>query len=362
MVETALSWIGGRAVINSVNLEEGDDPGTRLDSFLTLAKEFGAAVVCTCIDDRGPGPDGRLEGAGRHRHPRHRRRALRTPSPGPDVRRPRPPPVHGHGGEQARTASRPSKASGASRPSCPGSTPSSVSPTSRSASTRRPVRSSTPSSSTSASRPGWMRPSSMPPRSCPCPRSTIGPDEVCLDLVYDRRHDGYDPLTELLALFEGVSASPASPTRTASDWTVERRLEHRIVDGDRNGHRGRSRRGHGRRAHAAGHHQRFPAGRHEDGGRTVRLGRDAAAVRPRLGRDHEVGGGLSRALHGEGRPGRQGHHGAGHRQGRRARHRQEPGRHHPDQQRLHGEEPRDQGGDHRHGGAPSRSARPTPSG
>jgi len=53
VVETALSWIGGRAVINSVNLEEGDEPGTRLDSFLTLAKEFGAAVVCTCIDTEG---------------------------------------------------------------------------------------------------------------------------------------------------------------------------------------------------------------------------------------------------------------------------------------------------------------------
>ena len=53
VVETALSWIGGRAVINSVNLEDGDEPGTRLDTFLTLAKEFGAALVCTCIDTEG---------------------------------------------------------------------------------------------------------------------------------------------------------------------------------------------------------------------------------------------------------------------------------------------------------------------
>src|SRR3984885_7742866 len=53
VVETALSWIGGRAVINSVNLEDGDEPGTRLDAFLTLAKEFGAALVCTCIDTEG---------------------------------------------------------------------------------------------------------------------------------------------------------------------------------------------------------------------------------------------------------------------------------------------------------------------
>ena len=53
VVETALSWIGGRAILNSVNLEEGDAAGTRLDSFLTLAKEYGAAVVCTCIDTEG---------------------------------------------------------------------------------------------------------------------------------------------------------------------------------------------------------------------------------------------------------------------------------------------------------------------
>jgi 5-methyltetrahydrofolate--homocysteine methyltransferase len=59
--------------------------------------------------------------------------------------------------------------------------------------------------------------------------------EVCLDLVYDRRHDGYDPLTELLALFEGVSASAGVAQEDRSGWTVERRLEHRIIDGDRNG-------------------------------------------------------------------------------------------------------------------------------
>ena len=49
----ALEWIGGRPILNSVNLEEGDEPGTRLDTFLRLAREFGAAVVCTCIDEEG---------------------------------------------------------------------------------------------------------------------------------------------------------------------------------------------------------------------------------------------------------------------------------------------------------------------
>ncbi len=35
VAEAALQWIGGRPVLNSVNLEDGDAPGTRLDRFLT---------------------------------------------------------------------------------------------------------------------------------------------------------------------------------------------------------------------------------------------------------------------------------------------------------------------------------------
>ena len=110
------------------------------------------------------------------------------------------------------TASRPSRASGGSRPSCPASTPSSGSPTSRSASTRPPARSSTRSSSTSASRPASTRPSSTPRKILPLSKIDERAREVCLDLIYDRRRDGYDPLSELLAIFEGVSASTAAAT------------------------------------------------------------------------------------------------------------------------------------------------------
>ena len=53
VAETALAWLGGRAILNSVNLEEGAAEGTRLDTFLNLAREFGAAVVATCIDEEG---------------------------------------------------------------------------------------------------------------------------------------------------------------------------------------------------------------------------------------------------------------------------------------------------------------------
>ena len=58
--------------------------------------------------------------------------------------------------------------------------------------------------------------------------------EVCLDLVYDRRRDGYDPLQELLALFEGVKVSEAAADDHA-DWPVDKRLSQRIIDGNRNG-------------------------------------------------------------------------------------------------------------------------------
>ena len=65
VIETALQWIGGRAILNSVNLEDGDAPGTRLDRFLSLAREYGAAVVCTCIDEEGQArtPEWKLQAA-----------------------------------------------------------------------------------------------------------------------------------------------------------------------------------------------------------------------------------------------------------------------------------------------------------
>ena len=42
-------------------------------------------------------------------------------------------------------------------------------------------------------------------------------------------------MSELLAIFEGVSASSAAAMEDRSGWPVDRRLEHRIIDGDRNG-------------------------------------------------------------------------------------------------------------------------------
>jgi 5-methyltetrahydrofolate--homocysteine methyltransferase len=57
VIEAGLQWLGGKAILNSVNLEDGDAPGTRLDRFLSMAADYGAAVVCTCIDEQGQARD-----------------------------------------------------------------------------------------------------------------------------------------------------------------------------------------------------------------------------------------------------------------------------------------------------------------
>ena len=103
-----------------------------------------------------------------------------------------------------------------------------------SGSSPRPATCSTACSCTSAARPGSTPRSCTRRASCRCTRSTTAPREVALDLIYDRRRDDYDPLTEFMALFEGVEAG-AIEQEDRSGWPVEERLKHRIIDGDRDG-------------------------------------------------------------------------------------------------------------------------------
>jgi len=49
-LETALKLIGGKPIINSVNLEDGIE---KFDEVCLLAKRYGAALVCLVIDEKG---------------------------------------------------------------------------------------------------------------------------------------------------------------------------------------------------------------------------------------------------------------------------------------------------------------------
>ncbi len=67
------------------------------------------------------------------------------------------------------------------------------------------------------------------------PLHLIAPEEVqvCEDLIFDRRREGYDPLQKLLEIF--ADRKLADATKKVRAETVEGRLKDRIVDGDRKG-------------------------------------------------------------------------------------------------------------------------------
>ena len=53
VLEAGLECIGGRAMINSVNYEDGDGPDSRFARIMPIVKEHGAAVVALTIDETG---------------------------------------------------------------------------------------------------------------------------------------------------------------------------------------------------------------------------------------------------------------------------------------------------------------------
>ncbi len=53
VLQAGLEMLGGRAVINSVNYEDGDGPESRFARIMALVQEHGAAVVALTIDEEG---------------------------------------------------------------------------------------------------------------------------------------------------------------------------------------------------------------------------------------------------------------------------------------------------------------------
>ncbi|MEU8246511.1 methionine synthase [Nonomuraea sp. NPDC048916] len=53
VLRAGLEMLGGRAVVNSVNFEDGRGPGSRFHKTMTAVREHGAAVVVMCIDEEG---------------------------------------------------------------------------------------------------------------------------------------------------------------------------------------------------------------------------------------------------------------------------------------------------------------------
>jgi len=239
VMEAGLQWLGGRAVLNSANLEDGDGPGSRLDRVMNLAREYGAAVICLLIDEEGQARDVEWKLRVAHRiHDLAVNRygleptdlifdALTFPlSTGDDDLR----------GDAMATieAIRRIKAElpgvfttlGVSNVSF------GLKPAARhvlnSVFLHECVQAGLDSAIVHA---GKIMPLSRIPEH---------QRQVCLDLIYDRRRPAtagqpaYDPLQELLVVFEDVQEErPEAEDR--SGWPVEERLKQRIIDGDRDG-------------------------------------------------------------------------------------------------------------------------------
>ncbi|HET8931146.1 MAG TPA: methionine synthase [Acidimicrobiales bacterium] len=242
VVETALQWIGGRPILNSVNLEDGDAEGTRLDRFLTMAKDYGAAVVCTCIDETGQArtPEHKLDAA-RQIHDLAVNRYGLEPS---DL-------IFDPLALTLATGIEESRFDGANtiegirriKAELPGvHTTLGLSNISfgLNPAARHVLNSVFLNECTQAGLDSAIVHFS---KILPLSRISDEQRDVCLDLIYDRRGtdgalaDGdknYDPLQKLLALFENVQTTKVV-AEDRSDWPVDKRLSQRIIDGDREG-------------------------------------------------------------------------------------------------------------------------------
>jgi len=233
VVRTALEWLGGRSILNSVNLEDGDAPGTRLDAFLSLAAEHGAAVVCTCIDEEGQArtADWKVRAARAIHDLAVGRYGL---SPEDLFFDPLALPLSTGMEESRRDGIETIEAIGRIKAELPGvHTVLGLSNVSfgLSAATRQVLNSVFLHECVQA---GLDAAIVHAARILPLHRIDEQARELCLDLIYDRRREGYDPLSSLIEHFSGASHSSAA-AEDRSGWPVEQRLSRRIVDGDRVG-------------------------------------------------------------------------------------------------------------------------------
>ncbi len=236
VIKAGLELLGGRAVVNSVNYEDGDGPQSRLARVMPLVREHGAAVVALTIDENGQARTAEWKvrvaarligdltknwgmavsdiivdcltfpiGTGQEET---RRDGIETIEAIRELKRRYP---------EVQTTLGISNVSFGLKPV--------VRAVLNSVFLAECVRAGLDSAIVHAS------------RIVPIARIPDDQREVVLDLIYDRRRDGYDPLSRLLEMFEGVDAGEVKATRAAelAALPLWERLKRRIIDGERIG-------------------------------------------------------------------------------------------------------------------------------
>ena len=236
VIEAGLELLGGRAVVNSVNYEDGDGPDSRMARLMPVVREHGAAVVALTIDERGQARTApwKIQVAERlirdlteHWGMRvediivdcltfpiatgqeeTRRDALETIEAIAELKRRHP---------DVQTTLGVSNVSFGLKPAA-----------------RAVLNSVFLAECVNV---GLDSAIVHPSKIVPLARIPGDQREVALDLVYDRRRPGYDPLSRMLELFEGVDASTAKAERAAelAGLPLWDRLKRRIIDGEPGG-------------------------------------------------------------------------------------------------------------------------------
>ncbi len=233
VMEAGLQHIGGRALLNSANLEDGQAPGSRCDRVFALAREYGAAVICLTIDEEGQArtADWKVRVAKRIHDLAVNEYGL---EPGDLIFDALTFPLGAGQEDLRRDAMETIEAIRRIKAELPGVyTCLGVSNVSfgLSPAIRQVLNSMFLHECVEAGLDSAIVNSA---RILPLHRVDERARELCLDLIYDRRRPGYDPLHELIAAFADVEAG-AVEREDRSGWSVEERLKARIIDGERDG-------------------------------------------------------------------------------------------------------------------------------
>lgn len=236
VLQAGLECLGGRAVVNSVNFEDGDGPDSRFQRTMRLVREHGAAVVALTIDEQGQArtAEHKVAVATRLVETLTRDWGMRVEDIIVDALTF---PIATGQEETRRDAIETIEAIRAIRTAYPGiQTTLGVSNVSFGL---KPAARVVLNSVFLAEcvKAGLTSAIVNSAKILPMARIPDEQREVALDLVYDRRREGYDPLSRMLELFEGVDSASLKESRANALLALPlgERLAQRIIDGERKG-------------------------------------------------------------------------------------------------------------------------------
>ena len=229
VLEASLKLVGGKCIINSINLEDGEE---RLDLVCQLAKRYGAALIALTIDEEGMAKtcERKVEVAKRIYDLVTKRHGIR---PGDLIFDPLTFTICTGNEDDRRLGLETLDALSAIKEECPGAH-TVLGLSNISFGIKPPARRVLNSVFLHHARERGLDAAIMHvSRIVPLFKIDEQHRRLAEDLIFDRRSDGYDPLTEFLGAFEDAQAETAAETERPKN--VEERLKFRIINGDRAG-------------------------------------------------------------------------------------------------------------------------------